>query len=61
MVWNKLDDITEVEIGDWILIKHGRWTRGIDVDDGTGNVVTIRKVDWPEAVLVSTQDCPLET
>lgn len=60
-VWRKHQDITEVDVGDWILIKHGRWTRGIDVDDGTGNPVTIRKVDWPEAVLVSTKDCPLET
>ncbi len=60
-VWNKHDDITEVEVGDWILIKHGRWTRGIDVNDGSGNIVTIRKVDWPDAVLVTTKDCPIET
>lgn len=60
-VWSKHDDITEVDVGDWILIKHGRWTRGIDVDNGTGEVVTIRKVDWPDAVLVTTKDCPIET
>lgn len=24
----------EYDIGDWILVEHGRWTRGITVDDG---------------------------
>jgi len=23
-------------IGDWILIEHGRWTRGVKIDEGTG-------------------------
>ena len=60
-VWGKHKDIDEVEVGDWILIKHGRWTRGIDIGDGNGGMVTIRKVDWPEAILVTTKQCPLET
>lgn len=24
------------EVGDWILIEHGRWTRGVKIDDGNG-------------------------
>lgn len=24
------------DIGDWILIEHGRWTRGVKIDDGSG-------------------------
>lgn len=24
------------DIGDWILIEHGRWTRGVKIDDGFG-------------------------
>lgn len=28
----------EYEIGDWILIEHGRWTRGVKVDEGNGEV-----------------------
>jgi len=38
--WGKVydkgpDNIDPYNIGDWILIEHGRWTRGINV--GTGN------------------------
>jgi co-chaperonin GroES (HSP10) len=35
---------TEVEVGDWILVEHGRWTRGMMIDDGTGEF-EIRKID----------------
>jgi hypothetical protein len=24
------------EVGDWILIEHGRWTRSVNLDDGNG-------------------------
>lgn len=26
----------DYNVGDWILIEHGRWTRAFDVDDGSG-------------------------
>ena len=60
-VWMKHPEIDEVEVGDWVLIKHGRWTRGIDVVGPDGLKVTIRKVDWPAAVIVGCSDCPIET
>ena len=60
-VWMKHADIDEVEVGDWVLIKHGRWTRGIDVVGPNGVKVTIRKVDWPDAVIVGCAECPIET
>lgn len=60
-VWAVHDDISEVEVGQWILIKHGRWTRGVDVTDHDGaSKTTIRKVDWPEAVLLVSDSNPLE-
>jgi co-chaperonin GroES (HSP10) len=31
-------------VGDWILVEHGRWTRGIDVDEGKGEA-TLRMVE----------------
>ena len=60
-VWAKHDEIDEIAVGDWILIKHGRWTRGVDVSDGAGGKVTIRKVDWPDAVLLSCAECPIDS
>jgi len=34
----------EYQVGDWILVEHGRWTRGIDVDEGEGEN-TLRMVE----------------
>lgn len=59
-VWAKHDDIDEVQVGQWVLIKHGRWTRGINVIDGDGNKTTVRKVDWPDAVLLVSEACPID-
>lgn len=59
-VWAKHPDVDDLEIGDWILIKHGRWSRGIDITDGDGTALTIRKVDYPDAVLLSSVENPLD-
>lgn len=42
----------EIQVGQYILISHGRWTRGIKIDDGNGEKV-IRKVDNKDILLVS--------
>lgn len=45
----------EVEVGQWICVAHGRWTRGVDIEDSQGNQVTIRKIDPNDILLVSEQ------
>jgi co-chaperonin GroES (HSP10) len=52
-------DITDIEIGQWILIKHGRWSRGIDIKVDNLNT-TIRQVDYPDAILLVSDDCPID-
>jgi len=47
---------TEVKAGDWILVEHGRWTRGVQIEDA-GGVKVIRKVD-PESVLLVSDRLP---
>ena len=42
----------EVKIGDWILVEHGRWTRGLEIEDTSGQR-TIRRVDPNDILLVS--------
>ena len=42
----------DVQVGQYVLISHGRWTRGIKIDDGNGEKV-IRKVDNNEILLIS--------
>jgi co-chaperonin GroES (HSP10) len=43
---------TDVQPGQYILITHGRWTRGVDVTD-EGKTITIRRVDNKDVLLVS--------
>ena len=42
----------DVQPGDWICVAHGRWTRGIEIDDN-GTERTIRRVDPGDILLVS--------
>jgi co-chaperonin GroES (HSP10) len=44
-------DIQDVRVGDWVLVKHGRWSRGVDISVGDSKT-TIRQIDWPDAVLL---------
>lgn len=47
---------TDVKVGEWVLVAHGRWTRGLDIEDETG-AKTIRRVD-PDDILAKS-DLPL--
>jgi hypothetical protein len=44
----------ELQEGQWILVSHGRWTRGIDIEDETGKK-TLRRVDPNDILLVSDE------
>lgn len=46
-------DQTDVQVGQWICVEHGRWTRGVDITDADGNTLTIRKIDPNDILLVS--------
>jgi co-chaperonin GroES (HSP10) len=48
---------TEVKVGEWVFIEHGRWTRGIEVYDDNGNKFTIWRAD-PEGILMSADEKP---
>jgi hypothetical protein len=45
-------DQTDIRVGQWIMVAHGRWTRGVKIDDGTGEHV-IRRIDSNDVLLVS--------
>ena len=40
-----------IQVGQWILIKHGRWTRGVEVEGQT-----IRRVDTDDVLAVSDEE-----
>ena len=45
----------DVKPGQWVCVAHGRWTRGLDIEDDAG-VKTIRKIDPDDILLVSDQE-----
>jgi hypothetical protein len=50
----------ELQIGKYILISHGRWTRGITVETPLGEQ-TLRKVDPNDILLISDEPMEDET
>nr|ASN63376.1 co-chaperonin GroES [uncultured virus] len=49
-------DQKDVKVGQYILVEHGRWTRGIEVvDPSTGEETVIRKVDNENILMVSDE------
>jgi hypothetical protein len=44
----------DVKVGQYICVEHGRWTRGVKIDDGTGKL-TIHKIDGNAIMLVSDE------
>jgi len=47
----------DVKVGEWILLEHGRWSRGFTVLDDDGNDVVIRRAD-PNGILMVTDEKP---
>jgi co-chaperonin GroES (HSP10) len=53
-VWAIGPDQTDVQVGDWIYVEHGRWTRGITVEED-GKQFVIRRVDTGAILLQSNE------
>jgi hypothetical protein len=47
-------DQRDVTVGQWICVAHGRWTRGLRIEDDEG-VKTIRRIDPNDILLVSDE------
>ena len=48
----------DITVGKWVLVSHGRWTRGVKIEDSTGEV-TIRRID-PDDVLLIADEQPAD-
>jgi co-chaperonin GroES (HSP10) len=51
-------DQQDVALDQWVCVAHGRWTRGLDIEDETGKR-TIRKIDPKDILLIADQQ-PLD-
>jgi len=45
---------SDVTVGQWICVAHGRWTRGIDIEDESGKK-TLRRIDPNDILMVSDE------
>lgn len=46
----------DVKVGEWILVAHGRWSRGVEIETDNDKF-TLRKVD-PKDILISADQRP---
>ena len=47
------------EIGDWILVEHGRWSRGVTMEDENGIKTVVRVVE-AESILGTSKEKPAD-
>ena len=47
---------TTIKVGTWICVEHGRWTRGIEIEDENGKQ-TLRRVD-PKDIMMESDEEP---
>lgn len=59
-VWAIGPEQKDVKVGEWILLEHGRWTRGVTVVENSGNEIVIRRADL-KAILAVADEKPEET
>jgi co-chaperonin GroES (HSP10) len=50
-------DQTDVQVGEWIYVEHGRWTRGLEVEEDDGTKFTIWRID-PKGIMMSADERP---
>jgi co-chaperonin GroES (HSP10) len=46
----------DIRVGTWICVEHGRWTRGIEIEDESGKHM-LRRVD-PKDVMMESDELP---
>jgi co-chaperonin GroES (HSP10) len=46
---------TTVQVGQWIMVAHGRWTRGLELEDEHGEL-TLRKIDPKDILLITDSE-----
>jgi co-chaperonin GroES (HSP10) len=55
-VWAIGPEQTDVKVGEWVCIEHGRWTRTVEVEEGE-SVLELRMID-NDAILMIADEPP---
>jgi co-chaperonin GroES (HSP10) len=49
------DDQKDIKVGQWLLMQHGRWTRGIKYEEN-GDELTLHMIDLEGVLVVSDEE-----
>lgn len=56
-VWAVGPEQTDLKIGEWVLVEHGRWTRTIKHEADDGTITELRMID-NTSIIMSTDERP---
>jgi len=56
-VWAIGPDVVDISVGEWVLVKHGRWTTGIEMEIN-GKRETVWRIEFPDAVMLVSDTDP---
>ncbi len=59
-VWAVGPEQQDVEVGNWVLIEHGRWTRTVEYENQDGSITELRMVD-NNSILIESETKPDDT
>ena len=61
--WAKVHSVgpkqNEIKEGEWVLVDHGRWTRGVLIQKPDGTELVLRRVDFND--ILGLSDKPIDT
>lgn len=52
------ENVTDVGVGEFVLLQHGRWTRGFELEDEQGEPLVLYAIDYPNGVLIAAEEIP---
>jgi len=57
--WGKVyavgPDQKDVQVGEWILVEHGRWTRTIEYEQAPDDIIELRMVEEKSVLAISDE------
>jgi co-chaperonin GroES (HSP10) len=54
-VWAIGPEQKDFNVGDWILIEHGRWTRKIEIEMENGEIIKVHSIDTNAVLMLSDE------
>jgi len=54
-VWAVGPDQTDVKVGDWVLMEHGRWSRAAEYENEDGSITKLQKADVNAMMMIADE------